>query len=98
MGRIIENKPNNLSDRDWSTVLAACPGDANKALLLLKEAQNEPIAASQLFTGTQANYGHELANNHLRKAGLPFRLTRIGRWVKGDRHERKLAVVPWPTK
>ena len=61
----------------------------------LRHANNEPQPAEEIFP-EKLTVPQERANNALRRAMLPYRITRIGSWRRGDRNQRPLAIVRWP--
>ena len=86
----------DLKDDEWATIRALFHGtDLVKTIDVLKEKENVPQPAEDILPRIYT-WDQEYANNQLRAAKLPFRLTRIGTWSKGDRNRRPLAIVRWP--
>ena len=86
----------DLKAEEWAAIRALFHDtDMVATIDALREKNNEPQPAEEILPKT-INGAQEYANNHLRAAKMPYRLTRIGTWRRGDRSRRPLAVVRWP--
>lgn len=97
MPGIIEKAPGNLEQKDWDRISSALKGSKCLPVVdALRRRGNEPTEARIILPNRFVHSGHENVNNHLRERGVPFRLSRIGRWSRGAaRKDRKLAFVRW---
>ena len=87
-----------LDERQWLVILAAFNNsELREGIERLREKGNIAQPATELFGERLQWYAHERANIVFRKLNMPYRLTRIGSWAKGDRNARPLAIVDWPS-
>ncbi len=92
---IVHNKGALLSSRDWEVIAAAFKRSKyQNAVTTLMERNNIPTPAHEVLPEEAVNQGNDSINNILRAKKIPFQLSRIGRWRRGEqRRDRLLAFV-----
>ena len=100
MFRIFREEAKDLTVSEWETMKqAVAEGFSKEALSRLQKVGNTPTRACELFDDKlHINSGHERGNAQFNKAGLPYRLTRIGKHRGCNRADRLLAIVRWGQK
>lgn len=91
----------SLSSEDWDRILSALAKSHDiETAKKLKAEGNRAFPADVLFSGARINEaGQNAINSTLHNKGVPFRLSRIGKYERGEgRRKRLLAFVPCEPK